>query len=86
MIYLIWSFEHDGFWCRESGYCNNVDKAARYTLEEALNRATPGNHFGQIKEAIVPFEDAAAIFRLKQPQRPYGANMPGPHIWREAAK
>jgi hypothetical protein len=83
MIVLVWSFEHDGWWCQASGYCNNVDKARRFGLAEAVNIVTRANSVtGWINEAIAVFDDETAIARLKS-GRPQFASRPGPHGWRE---
>lgn len=84
MIILVWSFEHDGWWCQASGYCNGVDGARRFTLAEAINIVTRANRHGAIAESMVPLDDEEAVKRLKC-GRPLGASIPGPHIWREAS-
>ena len=36
MKYLVWSFEHDAWWGpNHCGYTNDIDKAGRYTAQEA---------------------------------------------------
>jgi hypothetical protein len=60
MTFLIWSFEHDGWWGPgEHGYTTNVRKAGQYTLERAVEICAKANFTG-INEAIVPLRENPA--------------------------
>jgi len=53
--YLIWSYEHNAYWRRNScGYTVNKDEAGRYCYAEAKEIVTMANAFGgTIKEAML---------------------------------
>lgn len=58
-MYVIWSFEHGGWWGPgHSGYVPTLAEAGRYTAEQALgilfNANIPGTN-----ETALPEEDAA---------------------------
>jgi hypothetical protein len=53
--YLVWSFEHGGWWGPgEWGYVPRQAQAGRYTLERALEISRNGNITGEVREAVVP--------------------------------
>lgn len=59
--FLIWSFDHDGWWRpNENGYAEEMQQAGRYTLEQALSICTEANrsfHAGYSEmpnEAMIP--------------------------------
>lgn len=54
--YLIWSFEHDGWWKRGSGYTRghaDFEGAGRFTHDEALSICRKANVVG-LEEAMLP--------------------------------
>jgi hypothetical protein len=54
--FLIWSFEHDGWWKRGSGYTRgrlDFEAAGRFTEAEAKEICGKANYVG-LEEALVP--------------------------------
>ena len=60
MNYLIWSFEHNGWWCPDRcGYCATRAHAGVYSFEEA-QAIVAGANYDTINEAMVPVTDHLA--------------------------
>jgi hypothetical protein len=57
--YLIWSFEHDGWWKRGSGYTTgrqDFEEAGRFTEAEAKEICRKANFVG-FEEAMLPLTE-----------------------------
>jgi hypothetical protein len=43
--YLIWSNEHNGWWCpNHCGYTSNIERAGRYDRKEAITICNSANY------------------------------------------
>lgn len=52
---LIWSIEHDGWWCADSkGYSDCIELAGVYTLEKALEITLGANYSLTIPQEVGP--------------------------------
>lgn len=57
-MYLIWSYEHDGWWKENStGYTDDVEQAGLYTEEQASQICNEANLFGKVNEVMRKAED-----------------------------
>lgn len=55
--FLIWSFEHDGWWAPNGrGYTKEIAEAGIYDFGEAFDICVKANAYGPIYEAMVPVE------------------------------
>lgn len=57
MKFLIWSFEHQGWWKPDArGYCKEKQSAGRYDLPEAIEICLSANGSSEYREeAMVPY-------------------------------
>lgn len=42
--WLVWSFEHKGWWVGWSGYTKDINRATRFSLQEAITICDTANH------------------------------------------
>jgi hypothetical protein len=63
MKYLVWSFEHSGWWGPgRMGYTPDLERAGRYSQEEAEAIARDANRYSQTPmEVAVPESDASSF-------------------------
>lgn len=53
-MYVIWSYEHNGWWKPgEWGYTHDLREAGRYPEERAKQVISGANSHGQINEALI---------------------------------
>jgi len=55
--WLVWSFEHRGWWVGWSGYTEDINRATRFSLQEAITICDNANHHlynNPPEEAMVP--------------------------------
>lgn len=51
-LWLIWSFEHNGWWCpHERGYTSDLNRAGTYSFEKAFDIVTHANTQFRMKYA-----------------------------------
>jgi hypothetical protein len=58
-LYVIWSFEHGGWWAsHRCGYVPTLSLAGRYTAEEALVILFGASHSHELRETAMPETEA----------------------------
>ena len=67
MNWLIWSFEHKGYWPRDCCGYVSLQKAGRFTFEEAVEIVKQGNlGMGSVPEEAMLPEPHPAILSMFQ--------------------